>query len=112
MHHLPRRYLSGTELSDLSALRPGEEVAVLAEVVDTHVYPMSGGRGGRGGGPKSRLEARITDHRGTLSLAFFGNQHMVSYWSTQLGRGSRGIFAGKVNEFNGRLQLAHPDFVI
>ena len=31
MRHLPRRYFSGTELSDLSALREGEEVAVLAE---------------------------------------------------------------------------------
>ena len=30
MHHLPRRYFSGTELSDLSALQPDEEVAVLA----------------------------------------------------------------------------------
>ena len=26
--------------------------------------------------------------------------------------GARGIFAGKVTRFNGRLQLAHPDFVI
>ena len=38
MRHLPRRYFSGTELSDLSTLRDGEEVAVLAEVVDAKVF--------------------------------------------------------------------------
>lgn len=107
LHHLPRRYLSGTELSDLSALTPGEEVAVLAEVVDCQVHPMTGR-----GRFRSRIEARITDHRGTLTLAFFGAPHMISYWSAQLGKGKRGIFAGKVTEFNGRLQLAHPDFVL
>ena len=38
MRHLPRRYFSGTELSDLSQLREGEEVTVLAEVVDARVF--------------------------------------------------------------------------
>jgi ATP-dependent DNA helicase RecG len=115
MHHLPRRYLSGTELSDLSTLSPGEEAAVLAEVVEWRVYnlPKPGeARRPFRGGPKARLEALVTDHRGTLSLAFFGAPQMISYWSNQLSKGSRGIFAGKVKEFNGRLQLAHPDFVI
>ena len=38
MRHLPRRYFSGTELSDLSTLSDGEEVTVLAEVVDAKVF--------------------------------------------------------------------------
>ena len=114
MHHLPRRYLSGTELSDLSALRPGEEVAVLAEVVSCRTFNLPDSDTGRryAGGKKPRLEAQITDHRGTLSLAFFGQPYLVSYWAKQLAPGARGIFAGKVKEFNGRLQLAHPDFVL
>jgi len=113
MHHLPRRYLSGTELSDLSGLRPGEEVAVLAEVAGSQIHSMSrGGRGPRWGGAQARLEATITDRRGTLTLAFFGSPHLVNYWAEQLRSGERGIFAGKVNEFQGRLQLAHPDFVM
>ena len=113
MHHLPRRYLSGTELSDLSALEPGEEVAVLAEVLDVRTINMPGsGIGQVRTAKKPRLEARITDRRGTLTLAFFGQPHMITYWQGQLARGSRGIFAGKVKEFNSTLQLAHPDFVI
>ncbi len=111
--HLPRRYFSGTELSDLSVLRPGEEVAVLAEVLDTRTFlPQGNAPGRRTGGRPARLQATITDHRGTLTLAFFGAAHLIGYWERQLNRGSRGIFAGKVTEFNGTLQLAHPDFVI
>jgi ATP-dependent DNA helicase RecG len=116
LHHLPRRYFSGTELSDLSTLQAGEEVAVMAEVVGTKTFnlPSALELAARrpGGGPRARLEATITDHRGQLTLAFFGRPKLVSYWEKQLAPGSRGIFAGKVTTFNSRLQLAHPDFVI
>ncbi|HEX8508485.1 MAG TPA: ATP-dependent DNA helicase RecG [Propionibacteriaceae bacterium] len=113
MHHIPRRYLSGTELSDLSTLQPGEEVAVLAEVVECRALNMPGDSPGGYRSPKKpRLEAKITDHRGSLTLAFFGQPHMISYWQSQLRLGARGIFAGKVKEFNSTLQLAHPDFVV
>ena len=40
LHHLPRRYFSGTELSDLSTLQAGEEVAVMAEVLTTKTFNM------------------------------------------------------------------------
>jgi ATP-dependent DNA helicase RecG len=107
MRHLPRRYFSGTELSDLSVLRDGEEVTVLAEVLDAKVFG-SYGRSAK----KPRLEATITDRRGYLTLTFFGQSRLISYWQAALRPGARGIFAGKVREFNGKLQLAHPDFVI
>jgi ATP-dependent DNA helicase RecG len=116
LHLLPRRYFSGTELSDLSTLQAGEEVAVMAEVVGTKTFnmPSTPELTGRrpGGGLRARLEATITDHRGQLTLAFFGRPKLVLYWEKQLAPGSRGIFAGKVTTFNSRLQLAHPDFVI
>jgi ATP-dependent DNA helicase RecG len=111
MRLVPRRYFSGTELSDLSLLRDGEEVAVLAEVVDARTFnfddrPYIRARG------KPRLEAIITDHRGKVTCTFFGQPRLIRYWKGQLQPGARGIFAGKVTRFNGRLQLAHPDFVI
>ncbi len=110
MHHLPRRYFSAAELSDLSVLQPDQEVAVVAEVVDCRAHNM--GSGSYGTAKKPRLEARITDHRGSLTLTFFGQPRMINYWQNQLRPGARGIFAGKVREFNSQLQLAHPDFVI
>jgi ATP-dependent DNA helicase RecG len=106
MRHLPRRYFSGTELSDLSQLREGEEVTVLAEVVDARVFNVYDRS------KKARLEATITDRRGSLVLTFFGQPRLITYWQNALQPGARGIFAGKVKEFNRKLQLAHPDFVI
>jgi ATP-dependent DNA helicase RecG len=110
LHLVPRKYFSGTELSDLSTLQPDEEVAVLAEVrtVRAHNLPSAGQHTGR----KPRLEVVVTDRRGYLTLTFFGAPHLIRYWQNDLQPGARGIFAGKVRVFNQTLQLAHPDFVI
>jgi ATP-dependent DNA helicase RecG len=108
MQHVPRRYMSGTEMNDLSNLHPGEEIAVLAEVAGTRAHNLDGGRRGA----KPRLEAWITDGSGYLELAFFGQSKLIRYWQSQLGQGERGIFAGKVSQFRGELQLAHPAFVM
>jgi ATP-dependent DNA helicase RecG len=111
MRHVPRRYFSGTELSDLAVLQEGGEVAVMAEVVDARTFNVPDRRNYRLPS-KPRLEATITDHRGRLTCTFFGQPKLISYWQGQLRPGARGIFAGKVTRFNGRLQLAHPDFVL
>ena len=111
MRHVPRRYFSGTELSDLSVVREGEEAALLAEVVDVRTFNVPDGSSYRVAG-KPRLEVTITDRQGTLTCTFFGQARLIRYWHGQLYRGARGIFAGKVTRFNGKLQLAHPDFVI
>jgi ATP-dependent DNA helicase RecG len=111
MRHVPRRYFSGTELSDLSLLRESEEAAVMAEVVDSRTFNLPRGSSYRPA-TKPRLEVTITDHQGTLTCTFFGQPRLINYWHSQLLPGARGIFAGKVTRFNGRLQLAHPDFVV
>ncbi|HEY6663886.1 MAG TPA: ATP-dependent DNA helicase RecG [Propionibacteriaceae bacterium] len=111
MRLVPRRYFSGTELSDLSVLRDGEEVAVMAEVVDAKTFNLDDRPYVRARS-KPRLEATITDRRGNVVCTFFGQPRLIRYWQDQLHPGARGIFAGKVTRFNGRLQLAHPDFVI
>lgn len=102
LRHVPRRYLSGTESSDLSQLVVGEEVAVLAEVVSAQIKQ----------GRMPRLEAVVTDGHGRLTLTFFGKQWLLDYWLKSLHPGERGIFAGKVGVFQERFQLTHPDFVI
>jgi len=111
MRHVPRRYFSGTELSELSSVRDGEEAALMAEVADARTFNLPDGSSYRVAG-KPRLEVTITDRQGTLTCTFFGQPRLIRYWHSQLYRGARGIFAGKVTRFNGKLQLAHPDFVI
>ena len=100
---VPRRYLSGTETSDLSELVDGDDVAIVAKVHDTRIA---------GQDPRCRLEVVLTDGRSTITATFFGRQRYVSSWSRQLTRGARAIFVGRVGSFNGRPQLAHPDFVL
>ena len=39
-------------------------------------------------------------------------QYLADHWARLLTPGSRGIFIGKVGEFNHNLQLTHPDFVM
>lgn len=103
LRHVPRRYLSGTETSDLTELQPGEEVAVLAEVVS--VRPA-------GAEPRRRLEVMLSDGVGRLPVTFFGRGYLIDYWQRQLSMSTRGIFVGKVGEFQNRPQLTHPSFVM
>ncbi len=112
LRHLPRHYLSGTELTDLATLEEGEHVAVMARVAEIVVHEGRGGpqRGRRG--PQSRLEATLTDGSGRLRATFFGGQHLVKWWEHQLRAGVRGIFVGKVGSFNDRPQMTHPAFVM
>ncbi|WOP18428.1 ATP-dependent DNA helicase RecG [Raineyella sp. LH-20] len=107
MHHVPRRYVVGTELSDLSDLQVGTHVALLARVAEVHPHPGPPGKKSRG-----RLEVQLTDGRHRLSATFFGANHLLDWWQRSLTPGARGIFSAKVGEFRGQPQLGHPDYVI
>jgi len=102
LRHYPRRYAERGELTDLSALVPGEHATVMAEISRVVEIP---GRGKAG----SRLEVTVTDGVANLDLAFFayGKWHR-----SKLKVGARGLFAGKVGEFRGRRQLAHPEYAL
>jgi ATP-dependent DNA helicase RecG len=97
--HYPRRYALRGELTELGALPPDENVTIVAEVLDVRERTMQARRG-------SILEVRISDGKGVLSLTFF-NQ---AWRKADLKPGVRGIFAGKVGEYRGAPQLAHPDY--
>ena len=84
LRHLPRHYLSGTELTDLASLEEGEHVAVMARVASTEVrHARSAGRGPG----QVRLEVVLTDGRGRLNVTFFGRLHLVQWWERQLAEG-------------------------
>jgi ATP-dependent DNA helicase RecG len=97
--HYPRRYARRGELTALSELRVDESVTIVAEVIDVTERAMRQRKG-------SILEVRITDGQGILTLTFF-NQ---AWRANDLKKGVRGIFAGKVGEYRGARQLAHPDY--
>ncbi len=99
VRHYPRRYAERGELTDLSTLAEGEQVTVLAEVRKVTVRPMRNRRG-------TILEAIVTDGRDEMSLTFFNQKWRES----QLKVGRRGLFAGQVSQFRGKVQLTHPEF--
>ena len=99
LEHYPRLYASRGELTGLNELPVGEQVSVVGEIERTAVKHLKGRSG-------SIFEVTLGDGFGQLSLTFF-NQ----LWrQKELSAGKRGLFSGKVTAFNGKLQLAHPDY--
>ncbi|MEI8081991.1 MAG: DEAD/DEAH box helicase, partial [Actinomycetes bacterium] len=96
--HVPRRYSKRGELTDLSNLRTGDQVTVLARVKSV--------TGRRTANRKHMLEVIVSDGRSNLSLTFF-NQ---AWREREMTSGRLGLFAGKVGEFRGKLQLSHPEY--
>ncbi|MCU1635646.1 MAG: ATP-dependent helicase RecG [Cryobacterium sp.] len=99
LNHYPRRYARRGELSVLSELPVAENVTIVAEVLEVRERTMKSRRG-------SILEVKISDGKGVLTLTFF-NQ---AWRAKELLPGVRGIFTGKVSDYHGSLQLAHPDY--
>jgi ATP-dependent DNA helicase RecG len=99
LNHYPRRYAKRGELTALNELELDTNVTIVAEVLEVSERTMKARRG-------SIFEARITDGRGILTLTFF-NQ---AWRKNELRPGVRGIFAGKVGDYKGMRQLAHPDY--
>ena len=99
LHHYPRRYLVRGELSNIAELNEGDEVTILAEIFSASSRRLQGRKG-------SILEVIVTDGSAKLSLTFF-NQ---AWREKELKVGKQGLFAGKVGVFNGKRQLAHPDY--
>ena len=99
LSHYPRRYAHRGELSSITELPRDENVTIVAEVLAVNHRPMRAKRG-------SILEVTISDGKGILTLTFF-NQ---AWRANELKPGVRGIFAGKVGDYKGSAQLAHPDY--
>jgi ATP-dependent DNA helicase RecG len=99
LSHYPRRYAKRGELTAIDMLPLEENVTIVAEVREVRERPMRARRG-------SLLEVSISDGRGHISLTFF-NQ---AWRARELRPGVRGIFAGKVSNYRGALQLAHPNY--
>ena len=99
LQHYPRRYSNRGELTPIANLPIGESLSIVAEVVDARERRTKGR-------VSHILEVIITDGSGFLSLTFF-NQ---AWRQKDLKPGVRGLFAGKIGEYQGKLQLAHPDY--
>ena len=98
LYLFPRRYDDYSRLKSIQQLRYGEEVTILAKVVD-----MNSIRTGRG-----RLinEVIVSDATGMLRLVWFNN----AYLERNLKVGMFITISGKVETSTGRLAMFHPDY--
>lgn len=97
--NFPRRYATRGALTPITELPIGEPATVVADILEVRERRMKGRNG-------SILEVRITDGHGSMSLSFF-NQ---AWRQKDLRPGLRGLFAGKIGSYNGKLQLSHPEY--
>ncbi|CAM3459515.1 ATP-dependent DNA helicase RecG [Occultella aeris] len=104
LFHFPRRYLKRGEYTTLSELRVGENVTVAAEVVD-----FSSRRARNGS--MTLVDVTVSDGRTRLPMRFFArHQGTVHGLKHALTIGTSAIFSGEVENFNGTIQLKHPEF--
>ena len=98
LYLFPRRYDDYSQLKSIQQLRYGEEVTILAKVVD--IKAMHTGRG------KLLTEVIVSDATGLLRLVWFNNRYLERY----LRVGMFLTISGKVDTSSGRLAMFHPDY--
>ncbi|WP_270365237.1 ATP-dependent DNA helicase RecG [Microbacterium algeriense] len=102
--HYPRRYADPGELTPIRDLPLGETVTIVAEVLSSSFRRMRNR-------PGAMVDVVIGDGVGRMSLTFFAKNVGAAEWrSKDLAVGRRGVFSGKVGEFNGVTQFAHPEY--
>lgn len=102
--HVPRRYVTRGELTELGALQIGEHATVVAEV--RSVEGRDTGKRDRRGRPQHLSNIVISDGVDELQLTFF-NQ---AWREKELRRGTTAMFSGVVGAYRGRRQLTHPEY--
>jgi ATP-dependent DNA helicase RecG len=102
LEYLPRSYVATNTLTDLSMLREGQTVLVVAQVASAVTRPM------RRNPRQKMLTATLTDGQHEIDLTFF------KAWGheAKLVPGAVGIFVGAVSRYNRRWQLTHPEYEI
>lgn len=99
LRHYPRRYDQRGALTEMAALNIGDHVTVQAQIKKfTSIKNKSK--------PGTRQEVVISDGTGQITLMFF-NQH---WREKDLIVGRTGLFSGQISLFNGKRQLAHPEY--
>ena len=102
--HYPRRYADPGELTPIRDLPLGETVTIVAEVLSSSFRRMRNR-------PGAMVDVVIGDGIGRMSLTFFAKNVGAAEWRAKdLAVGRRGVFSGKVGEFNGVTQFAHPEY--
>jgi ATP-dependent DNA helicase RecG len=98
LRHYPRRWARRGELTDLRDLRPGEFATIYARIESVSFHAIRKGL--------TKTDVVVTDGRTRLTLPFF---NLKQFQRAGFTVGRTAFFAGKVDTFRRRPQLAHPE---
>ncbi len=98
--HLPFAVIDRRNAPDVAAAKAGE-VATLTVVVDEHLVPHS---------PRQPYRIWCSDETGRLCLTYFNGRE--DYLRKLLPPGETRVVSGKVEIYQGEVQMTHPDHVV
>lgn len=97
--HFPYRYIDRTRFHKIREVRPDVGFVQLKGII-THVEIIEGK------GRKTRMSATFTDGTGNLQLVWFSG---IKWIRNQVKTQAAYVIFGKLNVFNGKLSIAHPE---
>jgi ATP-dependent DNA helicase RecG len=98
--HLPFAVIDRRNAPDVTGAKAGE-VATLTVVVDEHLVPHS---------PRQPYRVWCSDETGRLCLTYFNGRE--DYLGKLLPPGETRVVSGKVEIYQGEVQMTHPDHVV
>src|SRR5436190_20985069 len=99
--HLPFSVIDRSSRPKLIAAEPGQIVTVTVNVLD-HIPSVRGRR--------LLYRVLVTDDSAAMEIVFFVPHE--DHIKRMLPVGTRRTVSGRLDSFNGRLQMAHPDFIV
>lgn len=97
--HFPYRYIDRTRFYQIREITADTGYVQLKGII-THVEIIEGK------GRKARMSAIFTDGSGSLQLVWFSG---IKWIRNQVKANSKYVIFGKLNVFNGKLSIAHPE---
>lgn len=101
LYHFPYRYIDTTALNNVAGLHDGMDYVQLRGVVSSLRM--------EGQGARKRLVADFSDSSGTVELVWFQG---ASYIEKSLHMGTVYNLFGKINVFNGQINIPHPELEV
>lgn len=98
--HLPYGLIDRRHAPPLAEARPGE-IATVTVTVDRHLVPRN---------PRQPYRITVHDASAELALVFFHARG--DYLKKLLPEGEQRVISGRIELFNGALQMTHPDHVV
>ena len=102
LFHLPSGIVDRRLRPKISDAQPGGVVTLEVEIEEHHAPPRNR--------PKAPYRVVATDGTGWVTFVFFGSNR--GYVERQLPTGSRRWVSGRLESYDGMLQMVHPDRIL